>query len=190
MTREHLVGNARIALGPLFAAYSEWRRKGEDWRKEVERQFGSLTEKRQESDRMNATFEKMQWVGMFPIAACIALLADNIVRTYVREKLDADEGARSDFGREATPGIRFGKIFRVAANVGRHYDGEPLNQKLNEDVLGAFGVTPRDEQAAFLLLERSGIKTEEDLIREVDAILDDIDEAIRAAKAATESVER
>ena len=130
---------------------------------------------------MDATFNTMQHVGMFAIAACIALLADNIGRTYAREKLKTEELDRVDFGNEIRPGIRFGKVLWAAANAARHYAGEPLYDR-NEKVLGAFNIAARDEQAAFLLLETAGIKTENDLIRELNVVLDGIDQAIQRAK--------
>lgn len=132
---------------------------------------------------MEADFEKMQHVGMFALAACILRPADNIGRTYVREKLRGNERERVKLRNEVRLGITVGKILWAAGNAARHYDGEPLNA-WNEEVLGAFNIEPRDEQSAFLLLEAAGIRTEADLLRELDAILNGMDEAIREAKAA------
>ncbi len=176
MTREHLLGNARIALSPLFAAYADWRERGVAWRQQMAQEIKG-------SPAIEQTFDTMQHVGMFAIAACIALLADNINRTYVREKIKAKELDRVNFGREIRPNIPFGKVVWAAGNAARHYDGMPLND-WNEQVLGEFNITARDEQAAFLLLEAAGITTEVDLIRELNVVLDGMDQVIQAARAA------
>lgn len=172
MTRAHLISNAQIALTPLFGAYDEWRRRGIDWRKEMARQFvfddAALTQE----------FDKMQQIGMYPIAACIALLADNVGRTYVRETFGMRELERITFGANIRRDIPFGKVLWCAANAARHYDGGALNE-WNEAVLEAFNIEARDEQAAFLLLERAGIIAEGDLLQQLDMMLDEMDERLR-----------
>ena len=173
MTRDHLLGNARIALTPLFAAYEDWRERGVQWRQQMAIGIKG-------SPAMDEMFNTMQHVGMFAIAACIALLADNVSRTYVRERVKAKEPNRVNFGREIVAGP-FGKVLWAAGNAARHYDGTPLND-WNEQVLGAFNITARDEQAAFLLLEAVGIRTEDDLIRDLNIVLDGMDQAIQAAQ--------
>jgi hypothetical protein len=130
-----------------------------------------------EKDRL---FDTMQHVGEYAIAACIALLSDNIGRTYVRDKLELPEIERKDFGNQIRPGIPFGKILWVAGNAVRHYDGEPFHPE-NEAVLEAFSIKARDEEVAFRLLEAAGVRTEADLTRELEAILDGMDLAARAA---------
>jgi len=174
MTRDHLISLARIALTPLFQAYDEWRRRGVAWREEMARAFVF------DNQRLQRDFDRMQQVGMYPIAACIALLSDNIARTYIREVLDRDERDRVDFGALVRPDIPFGKVIWCAANAARHYDGEALWPS-NEAVLLAFNIEARDEQAAFLLLEGAGVIEEADLLRQLDAMLDQMD-ALRAGR--------
>jgi len=111
---------------------------------------------------------------MYPIAACIALLSDNVGRTYARERLGIPELDRINFGAIIRPEIPFGKVLWCAANSARHYDGGPLNQ-WNEAVLRAFDIEARDEQAAFLLLEGAGIIVEADILRQLEEMLDDMD---------------
>jgi hypothetical protein len=168
MTRAHLVSHARIALTPLFGAYDEWRQRGIAWRQEMARQLIF------DHAEMQREFDKMQQVGMYPIAACIALLSDNVGRTYVRERLGLPELDRINFGAIIRPEVPFGKVLWCAANAARHYDGGPLNG-WNEAVLQAFEVEARDEQAAFLLLDRSGIVAELDLLQQLEVMLDEMD---------------
>jgi hypothetical protein len=175
MTRQHLIGNARIALTPLFAAYAEWRDRGIEWREAMAREVRG-------SSFMDALNDQMQHVGMFAIAACISLLADNIARIYAHTKL-GHGGQRTTYGSELKPEITFGRVLWAAGNAARHYEGARLYPG-TEAVLDAFNITARDEQAAFLLLEAAGIKTEDDLLREVNLLCDGIDQAAQAAKAA------
>jgi hypothetical protein len=168
MTRAHLISHARIALTPLFQAYDDWRRRGIAWRQQMARELIF------NNDELRQEFDKMQQVGMYPIAACIALLSDNVGRTYVRERLRMAELERVNFGAIIRPEIRFGKVLWCAANAARHYDGEALNP-WNEAVLREFGIEARDEQAAFLLLEGAGVIGEADLLQQLEVMLDDMD---------------
>jgi hypothetical protein len=148
------------------------RERGTRWRAEIEKAVPAI--------QLQTSFDQFQHVGMFAIAASIALLADNIARVYAHDKL-GHGGQRQAHGREIAPGITFGKVLWAAANAARHYQGTPLHSG-TEAVLDVFNITARDEQAAFLLLERAGVSDEGGLLRELNALCDSIDQAERAAR--------
>jgi len=101
MTRHHLIGNAQVAFSPLFEAYAVQRERGTRWRAEIEKAVPAI--------QLQTSFDQFQHVGMFAIAASIALLADNIARVYAHDKL-GHGGQRQAHGREIAPGITFGKV--------------------------------------------------------------------------------
>ena len=150
---------ARSALTPLFDAYQEARERGREWRAQIDR--GNV----HHDAELASWFDVFQHVQLYPLAACIALIVDNCSRTYVREMIGLAEYQRVNFGDLVGPGIRFGKMLWCEANAARHYAGTELRSE-NEEVLNAFGIEARDEQATYLLLERSGISTEADLLRQ------------------------
>ena len=151
-----LLGDASHALKPLFAAYDALRREGDEWLDEALAEFPDPAQLRRD-------FEGVQRGNIYAVAACIAVLADNIARFYAT-RVFGDEKKARDFGSDIK-GVPFGEILRVAGNAARHV---PISGETSITTLEIVGIQRRDDAVPFELLELAGVQTMDELINELD----------------------
>lgn len=159
-----LLGDTSHAFEPLFKAYDTLLREGDAW---LDKELADFDGDREE---LRKVFDGVQRGNVYAVATCIAVLASNISRFYAARVL-GNEHEATRFGTEVD-GVRFGEILRVAGNAARH---NPPTHQTTLDTLKTLGIKRLDDSVPFELLERAGIRTYEDLIRELDILAHHID---------------
>ncbi|HEY5023081.1 MAG TPA: hypothetical protein VII30_11410 [Gemmatimonadaceae bacterium] len=159
-----LLGDASHALKPLFAAYEALLHEGDQWLDKELAEFG------EDAAELRAGFEGVQRGNVYAVAACIAVLADNIARFYATRVL-GKETAATRFGSNMN-GVPFGEVLRVAGNAARHV---PIAGETSIATLETVGIERRDDAVPYELLELAGIRTLDHLICELDILAHHID---------------
>lgn len=170
MTRDHLLGMVAPGLTAICDEYRVQRARGAAWRTQIEGEIGF--------PKLASEFDRVQDVTGFPLACAIALVADNVARTYALVRLN-NEKRRAEFGNSVAPGVTFGTALWVAANAARHYDDGALFAD-NEAVLNALGVTRRDEGVVLQVLEAACISEAATLLDNLGVLCDQIDGVAKA----------
>lgn len=159
-----VLGDASHALKPLFEAYASLRREGDQWLDEALAEFG------EEALELRKVYDGVQRGNIYAVAACIAVLASNISRFYAARVLGDEYKARL-YGSDVN-GKPFGEILRLAGNATRH---NPPTKPSTVQPLRQLGITALDDTIPYKLLELAGIRSFDDLVRELDIFASQID---------------
>ena|ERR1700736_520373 len=160
----------RPAFVALFDAYLPEREKADAWyASEVLRITTAVP-----GAKVSWYRDDLRLLAANSLAQCIAVVGDNFARMHAHHLFSGDEDRREECGSEVVPGLRFGAVLKAAANAARHHAGKPFRPK-TEAVLQALGIEQRYAGATFRVLEVAGIKTLDDLERELDQVAADLE---------------